>query len=82
MLSFVLLRFTKTLFYADEHSKGNKRKERADTDTGEHTEKDYGPDLGDPKKPKLICADGLQNETLEAIPNIGEFHISISFFCN
>lgn len=57
-----------------------KRKERADTDTGKNTEKGHGCDLGDQKKPKLIHADDSQNGALEAIPNIGEFHISISFF--
>jgi hypothetical protein len=56
--------------YKDELGQGNKRKERADTDTGEHTEKNNGSDLGDQKKPKLLFADDLQNETLEAVPNI------------
>lgn len=69
-----LLRFTKTSFYADEFSQGEKRKERADTDTGEHTEKYCGADLGQQKKSKLICADDLQNTTLQAVPNRGEFH--------
>lgn len=58
--------------YKDELGQGNKRKERADTDTGEHTEKNNGSDLGDQKKPKLLFADDLQNETLEAVPNIEE----------
>ncbi|KAL9815948.1 putative two-component response regulator-like APRR8 [Arabidopsis thaliana] len=56
----------------NELGQGNKRKERADTDTGEHTEKNNGSDLGDQKKPKLLFADDLQNETLEAVPNIEE----------
>ncbi|XP_019090611.1 PREDICTED: putative two-component response regulator-like APRR8 isoform X1 [Camelina sativa] len=56
----------------DEHSQGKYRKKRADRDTGEQTEKDCCVDLGQQKKPKLICADDLQKKTLQAVPNIEE----------
>ncbi|XP_020877075.1 putative two-component response regulator-like APRR8 isoform X2 [Arabidopsis lyrata subsp. lyrata] len=56
--------------FKDELRQGSKRKERADKDTGEHTEKKNGSDLGDQKKLKLISADALQTKTLEAVPNI------------
>lgn len=76
------MRFTKALFYAGDLGQVNKRKERADTDAGEQTEKLCGFDSVHQKKPKSIHADDLQNKPLEAVPNMGEllFYLSLSFF--
>lgn len=68
------------MFYAGDLGQNNKRKERADTDAGEQTEEICGFDSVHQKKPKFIHADDLQNETLEAVPNMGELLFYLFFF--
>ncbi|CAH2069223.1 unnamed protein product [Thlaspi arvense] len=67
-----LVNLSEKMHCYDELSQGNKRKERATADIVKHREKDHGSDLEDQKMPTLICADDLQNKTLEAIPNMEE----------